>query len=483
MSDSYQKQLNQSGEALLKAIGSLTQITKIHMDNNALLREGVLKFIRLIKNLGQGSSEVSIHLSEGRFYYQEQKLFMRPANAKLFNHMLRFFEDRNVFGFTFKPDLNAIHSEKIVVFFRLVDQAIKQEAPSSWLAEKIMENDLNWVSVARTPFPNLNRDITNPDEQILKQAIVKKTYANVMSSVKEVARKLSSNQGAGLRNSVRLVQKMVDIIIEDETLFMGVSTIRIYDDYTYAHSLNVAILAVCLGKRIGLSHIMLERLGLCGLFHDLGKVEIPTHVLNKKGALSEAEYALLQTHSMHSARLILRLKTNSDRKNKILVPPFEHHMGYDNSGYPKTAARPRVSLFGRILTIVDVYDAITSPRIYRKEAMSPDKALGKMIAQSGTHFDPILLKVFINMLGKYPIGTLLELNNGEMGIVLKPSGSVATRPVVQLIVPDSSEKFRKGAIVDLSERDEETGHYYYTIAKSLHPSSLGIQALDYISNA
>lgn len=154
MSHSYQKQINQSGEALLKAIGSLTQITKIHLNNNELLQEGVLKFIRLIETLGQGSSEVTIHLSEGRFYYQEQKLFMRPANAKLFNQMLRFFEDRNLFGFTFNPDL---------------------------------------------------KDITNPDGLIEKQATVKRTYANVMSSVKEVARKLSSNQGAGLRNSVRLV--------------------------------------------------------------------------------------------------------------------------------------------------------------------------------------------------------------------------------------------------------------------------------------
>ena len=481
MSNDYQKQINRSGESLLKAINGLTQIARIHMDNNKLCLDAIQKFIHLIQNLGRDNKDISIHLSDGRFYFQEQKLFLRPVNAKLFNRMVPFFEDRDIHGLHIKVDLADTAPKKIIIFFRIVGQAIQHEDPSGWLTEKIIELGLNWIALAKTPLKPGGVDSSPPDELALKKANVRKSYANVLSSVKETARKLIANQSVGLRSSVRLVQKMVDLIKEDEPLFLGISTIRIYDDYTYAHSLNVSILAMCVGKRIGLNHIMLERLGLCGLFHDLGKIEIPKQLLNKREALSEQEYAIIKTHSMHSARLILKIKANSDRKSKILVPPFEHHMGYDNSGYPKADTGSRISLFGRILTIVDVYDAITSPRIYRKEAMSPDKALAHMISQSGTHFDPILLKVFINMLGTYPSGTLVRLNSGEMGIVTKYSkGADHDRPVIQLIVRDAQKQYRKGAVVDLAERDSDTDQYEYHITESMHPSCIGVQAAAFI---
>ena len=480
MPDAYRKQINQAGEALLKAVSSLAQITKIHMDNNALVQDATGKFMRLIKKIGREDASVSLQLADGRFYYQEQKLHQRPSNAKLFNRMVRFFEERGIFGLQIAPNLDSVGSGEIIAFFRLFDRAGGQTAPSEWLSDQLLAQGIHWVTLITTPYTPLEHDVLSGDDESGNSAEVRKSYAALLGSVKEVAEKLSANQAVSMRHSVRLVQKMVDLILQDETLFLGISTIRIYDDYTYAHSLNVAILAMCLGKRIGLSHTLLERLGLCGLFHDLGKVEIPKQLLNKKDELSEEEYALLQTHSMHSARLILRLKAQSDRKSKILVPPFEHHMGYDHSGYPQAAMGPKISLFGRILTIVDVYDAITSPRIYRKKAMSPDRAITYMLTQSGTHFDPILLKVFIGMMGTYPTGTLLKFNNGEMGIVVKASPHNRARPVVQLIDSGEGRTYRKGNLVDLSMKDATTGRYCLDIAQSLHPAEIGVQAAAYL---
>jgi HD-GYP domain-containing protein (c-di-GMP phosphodiesterase class II) len=480
MPGDFQKMINLSGETLLKAINSLTQIAKIHQDNNDLLLGAIQKFIHLLKKIGADSPDISIQLSDGRLYFQEQKLTLRPANASLFNRTVRFFEDRNIFGFHFQSDLENVPAQKIVQFFRWADQALTHEEPSGWLTEKLLEQDIHWVSVYQTPLSQFKDNATEIDESARKQATVRKLYANVLSTTKDIALKLSANQVTGMRNSVRLVQKMVDIILEDETLFLGVSTIRVYDDYTYAHSLNVSILAMCLGKQIGLNHVMLERLGLCGLFHDLGKVEIPKELLNKGGALSDKEYAILKTHSMHSARLILRLKAKMDRKNKILVPPFEHHMGYDNSGYPEVSTGPKISLFGRILSIVDVYDAITSPRIYRKEALSPDKALDRIRELSGTQLDPILVKVFINMLGKYPTGTLVKLDSGEMGLVIQPARISRTRPIVQLLVRDDRKQYHKGPIIDLSKSHYENGRFHHNITATLHPSTIGIQAAEYI---
>jgi HD-GYP domain-containing protein (c-di-GMP phosphodiesterase class II) len=487
MTEDYQIEHNKAGEALLNAINSLTQIAKMHSDNNDLLVEGAQKFVRLIKMLGQKRTQVSIQHAHSGFYFLDEKLRIRPANTRLFNRMLRFLENRQIYGLHFQPDLSKAAPQKIITFFRLTEQAIGHEDPAGWLALQCEENDLNWVTIDQVPPAQLADpsrpadDFSQIDALTLQKAKVRKAYSHTLSSVKEVARKLSANQGAGMRNCVRLVQQMVDVISDDETLFLGISTIRIFDDYTYVHSLNVSILAMCLGTRIGLGHGALEKLGLCGLFHDLGKVAIPKELLNKRGGLSREEFDLLRTHSMHSARLILKLRAKRDRKVKLLVPPFEHHMGFDHSGYPRVTAGPGISLFGRILTIADVYDAITSPRIYREEVMSPDRALAHMMGQAGTYFDPILLKVFFDMLGVYPVGTLLQLDSGEMGIVIKPSGGAdRTRPVIQLLEPDTQPTYKKGAIVDLSECDQLTGQPFRNIARSMHPSAMGIQAAEFL---
>ncbi len=487
MSNDYYKQISLSGEHLLNAMNSLTQLVKIHMDNNDVLKDAVQKFIQLVEQSVQNAASISIHLMDGRFYFQEEKVHLRPANTRLFNRLMQFMENRSIYGFHIQSRLNDVSFQKIIFFFRLLNQAENHEDPSTWLTIKMEENDLNWISVALSPLSQMGAtfpafdEMSRNDELEMKKGQIRKTYSHVLCTIKEVAGKISSNQVTGMRKSVRLVQKMVDLISEDEPLFLGISTLRIYDDYTYAHSLNVAIISMCLGKRIGLSHKTLERLGLCGLFHDLGKVEIPKQILNKQESLNEEEFNLLKTHSMHSARLILKLKSKRDRRIRILVPPFEHHMGYDHSGYPKVPTGPRISLFGRILTIADVYDAITSPRIYRSSAMSPDKALSHMMSRSGTHFDPILLKVFVNMLGVCPVGTLLKLDTGEIGIVMKPSKSNdGKRPIVQLLIQGDQQTYEKGIIVDLSDKDSVTGKYCRNISERMHPSSMGIQAAAFL---
>jgi HD-GYP domain-containing protein (c-di-GMP phosphodiesterase class II) len=183
---------------------------------------------------------------------------------------------------------------------------------------------------------------------------------------------------------------------------------------------------------------------------------------------------------MHSSRLILKLKAERNRKIRMLVPPFEHHMGYDHSGYPTVGKERKLSLFGRILTIADVYDAITSPRIYRPDTLSPDKALGEMMSRSGTQFDPVLLKIFVNMMGLYPVGTLLKLDTGETALVMHGTDGDRTRPMVQLLIRKDGQKFEKGEIVDLGEKHLQSNGFKRNIVKALHPSAMGIQPAEFL---
>jgi len=273
-------------------------------------------------------------------------------------------------------------------------------------------------------------------------------------------------------------------LIEDEEVYSAISTLRVFDDYTFTHSVNVAMLSMCIGKRVNLSRRSLERLGICALFHDLGKIELPYEVLNKPGKLDENEFKLIEEHSLNSARMIVKLRASRDRKAKILLPPFEHHLKYDLSGYPFTNWKKPLTLFGRIIAIADVYDALTSPRVYRKFAMSPDRALGLMLDGSGTTFDPILIKIFINMLGIYPVGTLLKLDTGELALVISSSRKKGQkRPIATIMEKDTDGSYQKGETINLEKRDAQTGNYVREIIETYHPSTFGIQPVQQIFSA
>jgi HD-GYP domain-containing protein (c-di-GMP phosphodiesterase class II) len=243
----------------------------------------------------------------------------------------------------------------------------------------------------------------------------------------------------------------------------------------------VAVLALCLGHRIGLSRNFLEHLGICGLFHDLGKVEIPHEIINKPGELTAHEREEVKKHPLGSVKQILKLHATHDIKSKILLGPFEHHIKYDLTGYPELLFKKHVSLFGRILQIADVYDAITSPRAYRVSAFSPDQALVSMLERAGTDFDPILMKVFALMMGTYPVGTLLQFDTGETGLVADYlPASEDTKPRIVLLEKDGDGNLKRGEVVDLSEKDPGTGALQRNVVKTLNPASLGIQTADFL---
>ena len=475
-----------SASDILQALSRLIQIAKLYDDNNKLVASAVKGFKQSILNSGNGHEHVSLQIHNGRFYLQEEKMPLYRKDAQLFNQILKYFKTRDIFGFHFDKELGAVAIPEVMTFIRLLHQSAKKTTPFEWFNHKLDTQDIHWVATIkesghtrREPF--LRTQIEPVSASLRKQEAAKKTYHFALSSVREVADKLLTNKEASIRKSLRMVQRMVDIITEDDTTFFALSTIRMYDDYTYTHSLNVALLAMALGKRIGMQRQTLEKLGLCGLFHDLGKIEIPKQILNKRGKLNDAEFEEIKKHSMNSALLILKLKTEKYRKVHLLVSPFEHHIRFDHSGYPNLDRKRPISLFGRILTIVDVYDAITSPRIYRPTSMSPDKALGIMLADSGKHFDPVLLKMFVNMLGVYPIGTVLQLDSGEMGLAMhSPEEDDPTRPMVQLLLPSQEDKYTRGDVISLTEREPQTGTYKWNIIKTQHPAALGIQPANYI---
>ena len=462
------------GERLIRAFYMLTRTVKTHQDNNRLLVQGVREFVAALAPWWAENDYLTIQVLRGRFFLQDVKLFYRIESANFVSEMLKYFEVRNLRGLKFSPAIEDSSPDRILSMVRLLNNAELQEHPLPWLLQQISRDGFPWVEIV----PHSETSFQEPDLQ--RKEKVRMTYAHALTSVREVTEKIDSKRRAGVRKLKRVVQNMVDLLAEDESLLLAVSTVRDHDDYTCTHSVNVALLCVCIGNRIGLSRVELRRIGICGLVHDLGKVEIPKEILNKPGMLTPDEILEIEKHPLRSVSHIIKFRSSRELKARIILPPFEHHLRYDLSGYPRVSRNKPISLFGKILAIADVFDALTSPRIYRPTPISPDRALAFMLDQAGKTFDPILMKVFANMLGVYPVGTLLILDTGGMGIVVDaPEDDERDRPHI-IMLHSGGGGPEKGQVVDLAEKDLETGAYRRNIVRSLHPSTYGIQPAEFI---
>ncbi len=474
ISEKTGKQSITRNEALIRALNKLTQSVRIYSDNNQLLLEAVGDFVAAVQSFGEDDEFLTIQMHKGRLFLQNEKILYRRESQNAIDNLVNYFDRLPLPGLRIQTSLVDIPNQQILAFVRLLATYEKQRNPLIWLTQKLEADEFYWVEVVQAPAEDEHHD-PEFSERALRE------YSYALASIREVGEKIASSQRPGVRKAIRTAQNLVDMIMENDQVMLGLTTIRDYDDYTHSHSVNVAVLSMCLGQRIGLSRSSLERLGICGFFHDLGKISIPINILNKPGNLDEHEFREIQKHSLNSVRQIVKLRAAREIKAKILLPPFEHHLKYDLTGYPQTHRRKPISLFGRILTIADVFDAITSPRVYRPEALTPDQAFTLMLKGSGTDFDPVLLKVFIKMLGPIPIGTLLQLDDGRMGLVHEtPSSGSSSRPRVMLLDHDGMGGRVRGEVIDLEEQDPDTGQYRVNIVKSLHPSTYGIQPAEFL---
>jgi HD-GYP domain-containing protein (c-di-GMP phosphodiesterase class II) len=483
-----EKVLQKNGERVLAALFRLLQAVRLHQNNNSSVTRGAKVLIQALTAFAD-EARLTLHTTGNGFYLQGEKLRYRKETANLIEHALAYFEARQLPGLVFSIDPAALTPRAVLALAKLLNQAEGSPEPVTWIEAQLDLHQLHWVEVISQPEDAAPPQIEAPQspvaandapaasrEQQARVASGKQSYASAYAALQEVSAKVSQGRPAGLRKATRVVQKMVDLLIDDRFVLGALSTIRNYDDYTYTHSVNVGILSMCLGLEIGIPRQLVEVIGICGLFHDLGKVEIPLSILNKPGKLNPAEMAEIQKHTICSVQQILKLRASRKVKMQILVPPFEHHLKYDGSGYPQLPDGRRPDLISRILTIADVFDALTAPRIYRPEALSPAVALSWMLEGAGTDFDPILLKAFCNLLGTYPVGTLLELDSGELALVKStPPDQGGTLPVVVVLASRSGGGYRAQEEVDLSRRRPPA-----MIIDTHHPSRFGIQPAQFI---
>ena len=247
--------------------------------------------------------------------------------------------------------------------------------------------------------------------------------------VKDFARNLSMGRSPDLDASEDMVSRMIESVGRNSDAMLGLAKLRSTDEYTFNHCLNVTVLAVVFGRHLQLDPEKLLRLGQAGLFHDMGKFDVPMEVLNKPGKLTDEEFRIMQDHPVFGYR---RLKAVPGVDAAILPAVLHHHERYDGKGNPKGLTGAEMDQLAEIIAVADVYDALTSRRVY-KSAMQPAKAMSLIFSMRDQNFDPDLLEKFVCCLGVYPMGSYVRLSDGRYGVVRESPAENATLPVVRIL--------------------------------------------------
>jgi HD-GYP domain-containing protein (c-di-GMP phosphodiesterase class II) len=244
----------------------------------------------------------------------------------------------------------------------------------------------------------------------------------------------------------KLVEEITDSVTRNPGALISLARLKSVDDYTYMHSVAVCAMMVALSRQLGLDEEKTRQAGMAGLMHDVGKALMPTEVLNKPSKLTDAEFTIMKGHPSEGHRLLL---TGTNVDPMVLDVCLHHHEKVDGSGYPEGLKSDEISLFAKMGAVCDVYDAITSNRPY-KLGWDPAESLRKMAEWANGHFDSKVFQAFVRSLGIYPVGSLVQLSSGRLGVVVEQTGKSLIMPLVKVFYNTKTEVRIPPKIIDLS---------------------------------
>lgn len=327
----------------------------------------------------------------------------------------------------------------------------------------------------------ISGDATKVDTRVLRRRRAHALFERSASVVQEFWEKARDRNSFDEPTTRRVVHQLIDQITNDEETLLEFATLKEFDEYTYYHSVNVAIYSIAVGIRLGMDRARLTQLGLTALFHDIGKVKLSQDLINKPEEFDEDDWRQMRQHPVLGALTLAKMHRIDAQIGLAMAGAFEHHLRMDGTGYPRLT-RPRVlHPFSRIIMLCDVYDAMTSGRVYHKKKTSPDEAIRSIIYKAKDWYDPVVLKAFIHVLGIFPVGTLARFSDGSIGVVTRNSSEDPYTPEV-MIIRDADGRTSPHE-VRLTGRQKPTDEIGLYITEILDPKTENINIHDYIALA
>jgi len=445
-------------EELVRRLAAAVRGASLYTPDHPLVRRGIDALAALSQTALQRDDTLIIGFIGDEVVVNGQRLFRSAAMLIGFARDLR---EREIEKITLTPGVTRDEIRWFV--HELADRR----------AQVPLQTRLEQRGVRRITIGRIN--IEQAEDETTGIAAARKVY----SSAVETAETLWQAAQAGDKPDPNAARKMIDslakLVSQDRTSLMALTALKRYDNYTFTHMVNVSVLAMAQARSLNLEGPLLREFGFAALMHDIGKVNTPLEVLNKPDKLTKDEFDQMKQHVIDGAHILRR---TPEMPALAPVVAFEHHLRQDLSGYPENIGHRDLNLCTQIVSIADVYDALRSNRVYR-EGLPSERVRAIMTQKDSPAFNTRLLRRFINLMGLFPVGTLVRLNTDEVAVVTHEHPTDPFRPQVKVLLDRLGARIEEPMLVNTWEADDR-GEFRCAVVEAVDPDTLEIDPLAHL---
>jgi HD-GYP domain-containing protein (c-di-GMP phosphodiesterase class II) len=452
------RQMRRSRDVLARLSGA-RRSQRLYPQGHPAVHESALGLMQVLTPYFEEGFDVPLTFFENEVLLGHQLL---AEESIIFDQLVRGMSGAAANSVTFLKGLDAAELERAMPLLAAEPEDI---AAVGGLEAACRAAGLTHVSLASAKIYEKEEALT----QLSESEAANSSYSSALELLRDLDRAIRSNRVATAERVRGVVRGLVDNVLSNRHALLELSGLKDYDEYTFFHSVNVAILSLALGSALSSDRRFLNTLGVGALMHDIGKMTIDLGILNKSEALTTADWDQIRLHPLRGAEVAASMP-GLDRASIVVI--LEHHMRLDLDGYPIRRPARTQHVTSRIVAVADAYDAMTSRRTY-SEARLQDESMEVLARNSGTAFDPVLVRLFVQMLGVYPPRSVVRMSTGEVGVVVHPSGNDVLRPMVRVFA-DASGALVEPRDIDLSGGDGPS------IQSCIDPTGLNVEVEDYL---
>jgi HD-GYP domain-containing protein (c-di-GMP phosphodiesterase class II) len=467
--------IRKRGRDFIVALYGAFRAIKLYPAEHVAVQKTLSELIALCEEILARERELELRMSGEFLFINSTRLRLDLTNYASFGYLIRICRAAGTGAIRVHPGSTA---REWLVTLSVLDTPTDRE-PSDRFAEifdHLQQTGVPAIEIGPPVDDEADRELAEESKRAATR-----TYAKSVAVTRDVINSVRMGRTPSIKKIKRVVQGIVDQILNEETSLIGLTAIRDYDEYTFTHSVNVCIFAVALGRRLGMTKLQLFELGLSALMHDIGKSRVPLGYLQKAEQLREDEWRRIASHPWLGVLVLFQLRGQYEELSyRAMTVAYEHHMRADLSGYPKPVRPRAMSMTSKIVAVADGYDAATTRRAYQSTPYPPSAVLQEMRDNPRRGMDQIVVKAFINLLGIYPVGTLVVLDTFELAVVAAANSrqDALSRPIVKIVSDAQGNMLHPAPEIDLAIPDAN-GDYPRTIIKTADPDRYGINIGDY----
>jgi len=418
-------------ENSFRDISASIQTAKLYATEHPIFKKSIEKSYASLEEVLREKEELVIGIIGEELAFEKEIFFdlsqmVRPA--------IIYLKDRGIERISFCQGLDKEELEKFIAFLAAPKDETKKDA----------QEYLTLAGIKNITVGKLKGSLDSASVQIIQPQSPLGIYESALERTSKSLEEVLNTQAIDQMGVRFAISNIMEKLLRQRQEFLRLTTLKRYDPGTFVHLLNVSILSMCFASKLGFAREVILEMGVAALFHDIGKLYISGKIIRKTDKLTEEEFAQIKSHTILGAELLLEYV---DTLGILpVVVSFEHHLKYDLKGYPKLPSPQKPHIASLIVSICDVYDALSEKRSYKAD-YSPDMIYNIMMKEKGTFFDPSLIDKFFEIVGVWPIGSIVSLSDGRVAVVRDENEDDIESPKVEVIHPQEQRE-----LIDLHER-------------------------------